>query len=258
MAGHSQFKNIMYRKGAQDKKRAKLFTKMNKEITVAVREGGPEPESNPRLRQAVATALYNNMPKTNIERAIKKASGAESGGTYEEIRYEGYGPGGVAVIADCLTDNRNRTAGDVRAIFNKYGGKMGEQNTAAVMFERVGRVVFGDDVTDMDTLFEAAAEAGAEDVEHQPAPEDGESETGSFEVVCEAGAFSQVREALREQFGDPREGRLGWRPISTQPVDEADAQTLFKLLNALEDHDDVQQVSSNFEVSGEVMRRLTA
>ncbi|SDF54703.1 DNA-binding regulatory protein, YebC/PmpR family [Limimonas halophila] len=257
MAGHSQFKNIMYRKGAQDKKRAKLFTKLNREITVAVRESGPEPESNPRLRQAIATALYNNMPKTNIERAIKKATGADAGGEYQEVRYEGYGPGGVAVIVDGLTDNRNRTASEVRAAFNKYGGKMGEQNTAAIMFERIGRIVYGDDVADYDSIFEGAVEAGAKDVEHTP-PTGEDETTGAYEIICEAEDFSEVREALREQFGDPREARLGWRPMSTQPVSEEDAQTLFKLLDALEDSDDVQQVTSNFEVSADVMQRLTA
>jgi len=257
MAGHSQFKNIMYRKGAQDKKRAKLFTKLNREITVAVRESGPEAESNPRLRQAIATALYNNMPKTNIERAIKKATGAEAGGEYQEVRYEGYGPGGVAVIVDGLTDNRNRTASEVRAAFNKYGGKMGEQNTAAVMFDRIGRVVYSDDLADFDSIFEGAVEAGAQDVEHTPASGDDEG-PGTYEIVCEAEDLSSVRESLRERFGDPREARLGWRPVSAQPISEEDAQTLFKLLDALEDSDDVQQVTSNFEVSADVMQRLTA
>jgi YebC/PmpR family DNA-binding regulatory protein len=161
MAGHSQFKNIMYRKGAQDAKRARLFTKLNREITVAVRESGPDPESNPRLRSAIATARANNMPNTNIERAIKKAAGGEGGENFEEVRYEGYGPGGVAIIVEALTDNRNRTASEVRSAFSKLGGSLGETNSASVMFERVGRIVYDDSVGDYETMFEAAAEAGA-------------------------------------------------------------------------------------------------
>ena len=249
MAGHSQFKNIMYRKGAQDKKRAHLFTKLNREITVAVREGGAEPESNPRLRSAIAQARANNMPNTNIDRAIKRASGAEGGANYEEVRYEGYGPGGVAIVVEALTDNRNRTASDVRSTFSKYGGSLGETNSASVMFERVGRIVLDEDVGDFESVFEAAAEAGADDVQQVE---------GGYEVVCAADEFSNVRDGLSARFGDPREARLGWKPLSPQPIDEGQAESLFKLLDALEDSDDVQQVASNFEVSDDVMTRLIA
>ncbi len=255
MAGHSQFKNIMYRKGAQDAKRAKLFTKLNREITVAVREGGSDPDSNPRLRSAIAQARANNMPNTNIDRAIKKAEGGEGGANYEYVRYEGYGPGGVAIIVDGLTDNRNRTAAEVRSTFGKYGGNMGETNSAAIMFERVGRVVFNQSVGDFDTVFEAAAEAGAEDVEETPGSED---QPGTWEVISDADSFSQVRDTLSARFGDPREARLGWRPVSTQPVSGEDAQRLMKLVDMLEDNDDVQQVSTNVEIADEDVQKLSA
>jgi YebC/PmpR family DNA-binding regulatory protein len=255
MAGHSQFKNIMYRKGAQDAKRAKLFTKLNREITVAVREGGSDPDSNPRLRSAIAEARANNMPNTNVERAIKKAAGGEGGANYEEVRYEGYGPGGVAIIVDTLTDNRNRTASEVRSTFSKNGGNMGETNSASIMFERVGRVILATSVGDYETVFEAAAESGAEDVEEHEGDED---TPGTYEVICEADAFSEVRDGLTGRFGDPREARLGWRPMSTQPVSGDQAQTLLKLVDLLEDNDDVQQVSTNVEISDEDMQRLSA
>jgi YebC/PmpR family DNA-binding regulatory protein len=255
MAGHSQFKNIMYRKGAQDAKRAKLFTKLNREITVAVREGGSDPDSNPRLRSAIAQARANNMPNANIDRAIKKAEGGEGGANYESVRYEGYGPGGVAVIVETLTDNRNRTASEVRSAFSKHGGNMGETNAAAIMFERVGRVVYSRDIADFDTMFEAAAEAGAEDVEETPGDEDN---AGTYEVICEADAFSDVRDALSARFGDPREARLGWRPVSTQPISGEDAQRLMKLVDVLEDSDDVQQVATNVEIADEDMQKLSA
>ena len=255
MAGHSQFKNIMYRKGAQDAKRAKLFTKLNREITVAVKEGGPEAETNPRLRAAIATARANNMPNTNVDRAIKRATGDDASANYEEMRYEGYGPGGVAVIVEALTDNRNRTASEVRAAFSKNGGNLGETNSASIMFERVGRIVFNADVADYDTLFEAAAEAGAEDVETTEGDED---TPATHEVITEATAFSDVRDALTVRFGDARQARLGWRPLSTQPVSGDQAQTLLKLLDVLEDYDDVQQVFSNVEISDEDMQRLSA
>jgi YebC/PmpR family DNA-binding regulatory protein len=256
MAGHSQFKNIMYRKGAQDAKRARLFTKLAREITVAVKEGGEDVESNPRLRAAIAQARANNMPNANIDRAIKKATGDGAANNYEPVRYEGYGPGGVAIVVETLTDNRNRTASEVRSAFSKLGGNMGETNSASIMFERVGRVVFADTIGDYETVFEAAAEAGAEDVEHQPAGED--DDAGRYEVICAADDFSTVRDALSARFGDPKEARLGWKPLSTQPVSEEQAQTLLKLIDTLEDYDDVQQVASNLEISDEVMQRLSA
>ncbi|MBK1697317.1 YebC/PmpR family DNA-binding transcriptional regulator [Rhodovibrio salinarum] len=257
MAGHSQFKNIMYRKGAQDKKRARLFTKLAREITVSAKEGGDDPDSNPRLRSAIAQARANNMPNNNIERALKKATGEGASQNYEEVRYEGYGPGGVAIVVDTLTDNRNRTASEVRSAFSKLGGNLGETNSASVMFERVGRVIFPETVADFDTVFEVAAEAGADDVQHQPANED-DDEPGSYEVICQANDFSTVRDTLTERFGDPKEARLGWKPHSTQPVSEEQAQTLLKLLDTLEDYDDVQQVTSNLELDDDVMQRLSA
>ncbi len=256
MAGHSQFKNIMYRKGAQDAKRARLFTKLNREISVAARESGPDPESNPRLRAAIAMARSNNMPNANIDRAIKKGLGGEGDANYEAMRYEGYGPGGVAIVVEALTDNRNRTASEVRSAFNKLGGNLGETNSASIMFERIGRIVYPEEVSDYDTIFEAAAEAGADDVQQVAGDEEGA--TGSYEVICAADDFSTVRDALAERFGDAREARLGWRPLSTQPVSEEQAETLLKLLDTLEDHDDVQQVASNIEISDEVMQHLSA
>jgi len=255
MAGHSQFKNIMYRKGAQDAKRARLFTKLAREITVAVKEGGDDVDSNPRLRSAIGQARANNMPNANIDRAVKRATGDGAANNFEPVRYEGYGPGGVAIVVEALTDNRNRTASEVRSAFSKLGGNMGETNSASVMFERVGRVVFADTVGDYESVFEAAAEAGAEDVEHQPA---GEDEAGRYEVVCAADDFSTVRDALSAHFGDPQEARLGWKPVSTQPVSEEQAQTLLKLIDQLEDYDDVQQVASNLEISDDVLQRLSA
>ena len=247
MAGHSQFKNIMHRKGAQDKKRAKLFAKLAREIEVAARMGAPDPAQNPRLRSAVAAARGANMPKDRIERAISKAAGGEEGANYEEIRYEGYGPAGVAVIVDALTDNRNRTASEVRSAFSKFGGNLGETNSVAFMFDRVGQVTYGPDVTDADTMFEAALEAGAQDVN---------SSANSHEISCDPDDFGQVVETLEAKFGAPESAALTWRPQTTVDVDINAAQTLVKLIDALEDGDDVQNVSANFEMSDEVMTQL--
>ncbi len=249
MAGHSQFKNIMFRKGAQDKKRAKLFSRLSREITVAVKAGLPDPDSNPRLRSAVAAARAANMPKDNIERAIKKAAGGEDDTVYEEIRYEGYGPGGAAIIVETLTDNRNRTASEIRAAFSKHGGSLGETNSVSFMFDRVGQILYDADVGTPDEVFEAAVEAGAENVESSPE---------GHEVICAPDDFSVVRDALVERLGPPREAQLSWKSQTSVPVDEADAETLVGLLSALEDNDDVQQVSANFEIADEVMVRLTA
>ena len=249
MAGHSQFKNIMYRKGAQDKKRAKLFGKLIREIMVAARSGLPEPDKNPRLRAAVLAARQANMPKDNVDRAIKRVAGGEDDTQYEEIRYEGYGPAGVAVIVEALTDNRNRTASEVRAAFSKFGGSLGETNSVSFMFDRVGSVTYDADVATADEMFEAAAEAGADNVD---------STADGHEVICAPDDLSSVRDALTERFGDPREAALVWKPRTNVPVDEGHAETLIKLLDVLDDNDDVQRVAANFEISDEVMTRLTA
>tara|TARA_R110000787_G_scaffold20785_13_gene61757 strand:+ start:2564 stop:3313 length:750 start_codon:yes stop_codon:yes gene_type:complete len=248
MAGHSKFKNIMYRKGAQDKKRAKVFTKLIRDLQVATRAGLPDPEMNPALKAAVIAANAANMPKDNIERAIKRASGEGEGDAYEEIRYEGYGPGGVALIVDALTDNRNRTASEVRAAFSKFGGSLGETNSVSFQFERVGSITYPADAADADAMFEAALEAGAGDVES--------SESG-HEIICAPDDFGQVRSALEERFGKAEEAELTWRPQNTVPVDEDKVETLFKLIEMLDDNDDVQSVSANFEIDDAVLEKMT-
>jgi len=247
MAGHSQFKNIMHRKGAQDKKRAGIFARISREIIVAARDGGPDAEANPRLRGAIASARAANMPKDNIERAIQRATGDDDGATYEEIRYEGYGPGGVAIIVEALTDNRNRTASAVRTAFTKYGGTMGESGSVAFMFERVGSIAYASDAASGDDMFEAALEAGASDVE---------SSAEGHEITCEPGDLHAVREELETRFGAPTRAELAWKPTTTAPVDEDSAGTLFRLLEVLDDSDDVQRVAANFEVSDEVLQAL--
>jgi len=247
MAGHSQFKNIMYRKGAQDKKRAKVFAKLTKEIIVAAKSGLPEPDKNPRLRSAIQAARAENMPKDNIERAIKRATGGGEDTNYEEMRYEGYGPGGVAIIVEALTDNRNRTASDVRAIFSKNGGTLGETNSVSFMFERLGYFRYPSDIGSAEEVFEAAVEAGATDVQ---------SAEEMHEIYCEPDDFSDVRDALAERFGDADETRLAWRPNAGSAVEGDQAETLMKLIEALEDNDDVQVVSANYEISDEVLAQL--
>ncbi len=247
MAGHSQFKNIMYRKGAQDAKRAKVFAKLAREVMVAARDGA-DPAMNARLRAAIAAARAENMPKDNIERAIKRGSGEDDGASYEEIRYEGYGPGGVALIVDTLTDNRNRTASDVRSAFSKHGGNLGETNSVSFMFDRVGSITYPADAASADAMFEAALEAGAENVE---------SDDSGHEITCAPEDFNDVRDALEETFGAPERAGLVWKPQTTVEVDEAAATTLIKLVETLEDNDDVQQVSVNFEMSDELLARLT-
>ncbi len=249
MAGHSQFKNIMHRKGAQDAKRAKAFAKLIREVTVAAKLGGPDPDANPRLRSAVAACRQANMPKDNIDRAVKKASGGDDGESYEEVRYEGYGPGGVAVIVEALTDNRNRTASDVRAAFSKHGGTLAETGAVSFMFDRVGMIHYPAGAGDSDAVFEAALEAGAEDVE---------SGDDGHDIYCQPDDFNTVREALEEGLGEAETARLDWRPQNTVDVDEGRAQTLLKLLDVLEDSDDVQRVAANFEISDDVMERLSA
>lgn len=249
MAGHSKFKNIMHRKGAQDAKRAKVFTRHIRELTVAARAGGPDPDQNPRLRSAVAAAKGANMPNDTINRAISRATAGADGDNYEEIRYEGYGPGGIAIIVDAMTDNRNRTASEIRAAFSKFGGSLGETNSVSFMFDRKGSIQYPADVASADDVFEAALEAGAENVESS---EDG------HEVLCAPDEFNEVRESLEQSFGAPQEAGLTWRAQTPVEVAEDGAETLFKLLEVLEDNDDVQSVSSNFSVSDEVMAKLTA
>lgn len=249
MAGHSKWANIQHRKGAQDAKRAKLFAKLVREVIVAARQGMPDPEHNARLRTAVAAARAQSVPKENIDRAIKKVAGGDEGDNYDEIRYEGYGPGGVAVMVDAMTDNRNRTAAEVRSIFNKHGGNLGENGCVAFMFDRIGAIRYGGDAASADDMFEAALEAGASDCE---------SDGDGHDVSCEPDDFAAVSEAMEERFGKPESAGLSWRPQTTVAVDEKAAETLFKLLEALDDSDDVQQVSANFEVSDDVMQKLSA
>lgn len=248
MAGHSQFKNIMHRKGAQDQKRAKVFAKHAREIYVAAKSGLPDPAMNARLRNAIIAARAVNTPKDNIERAIKKAEGGGDE-NYDEVRYEGYGPGGVAVIVEALTDNRNRTASEVRSTFAKHGGNLGETGSVGFMFERTGMIEYALSAADADTMFEAALEAGAADV-----ASDGDGHT----ITCAPDDFAAVRDALVEKFGDPVEARLDWKPTTTTELDEVTAATMLKLIDVLEDNDDVQSVSSNFEVSDEVLAKLSA
>ena len=249
MAGPSKFKNIMHRKGAQDAKRARLFTKIAREITVATKSGMPDPDMNPRLRAAIAAAKQANMPNERIERAIKSGSGEGDAENYDEMRYEGYGPGGVAVIIEALTDNRNRTAAEIRSAFTKHGGTMGETNSVSFMFDRVGQIVYPASAGDADTMFEVAAEAGAENVE---------SNEESHEITTPVEDFAAVRDALAEKLGDPERATLAWVPQNTIPVNEDQAATLLKLLDVLDDNDDVQTVSANFDIADEVMERLAS
>ncbi len=247
MAGHSKFKNIMHRKGRQDAKRAKVFAKLGREVTVAARNG-PDPNFNAALRLAVANAKALNMPNDVINRAIQKAQGNDAE-NYEEIRYEGYGPGGVAVIVEALSDNRNRTASEVRTAFSKNGGNLGETGSVAFMFDRVGQITYPAAVAGAEAMFEGALEAGAEDVE---------SDDENHTITCQPDDFAAVRDALEERFGEPEEARLAWKPQNSISVDEGTAQTLLKLIDALEDNDDVQRVAANFEVDDEIMERLSA
>lgn len=246
MAGHSQFKNIMHRKGAQDARKARQFAKLIREITVSARQGLPDPAANPRLRAACAAARGANMPRDTIERAIKKASGAAGGQDYVEVRYEGYGPNGVAVIVEALTDNRNRTASDVRTAFAKHGGSLGESNSVSFMFNRVGVVRYPATV-DEAALLEAAIEAGADDVV---------SGAEGHEVLCGVESFFAVRDALEQRFGEAEGAKLDWRPTTSTPLDEEAARSVLKLIDALEDSDDVQNVYANFEIPDAVMQAL--
>ncbi|MBO9446600.1 YebC/PmpR family DNA-binding transcriptional regulator [Ruegeria sp. R14_0] len=246
MAGHSKWANIQHRKGRQDAARSKLFSKLSKEITVAAKMGDPDPDKNPRLRLAVKEAKSNSVPKDVIDRAIKKSVAGE-GDDYEEIRYEGYGPNGVAVIVETMTDNRNRTASTVRSTFSKNGGNLGETGSVGFMFERKGEVVYPATVGDADIVFEAAIEAGAEDVES--------SDEGHI-IWCADTDLNEVSNALETALGETESTKLVWKPTTTTELGLEDMQKLMKLVDALEDDDDVQRVTTNFEASDEVMAQL--
>ena len=248
MAGHSQFKNIMHRKGRQDAQKSKLFGKLAREITVAAKLGMPDPAFNPRLRAAITAARQENMPRDNIERAVKKALGGDAE-IYDEIRYEGYGPGGVAVIVEVLTDNRNRAASDVRSYFTKSGGNLAETGAVSFMFDHVGLVEFDAKVANEDTMLEAAIEAGADDVVS--------GETG-HEIYTAQESLRDVAKALETRFGEPRKAALVWKPQNTIMVDDENGEKLMKLVDTLSEHDDVQNVYANFEISDALMSKLGA
>jgi YebC/PmpR family DNA-binding regulatory protein len=248
MAGHSQFKNIMHRKGRQDKARSKLFGKLAREITVSAKLGLPDPAFNPRLRAAVLAARAENMPKDNIERAIKKSQGAGTE-NYDEIRYEGYGPGGVAMIVEALTDNRNRTAGEVRAIFSKNGGNLAESGAVSFMFNHIGVVEYDAKSASADAILEAAIEAGAEDVVSN---EDG------HEVITTPQTFNDVTKSLEARFGEPRKSSMIWKPQNTVALDDEAGEKVLKLIESLDDSDDVQNVYANFEVSDALVAKMSS
>jgi YebC/PmpR family DNA-binding regulatory protein len=248
MAGHSQFKNIMHRKGRQDAMKSKLFGKLAREITVSAKLGTPDPAMNARLRAAIIAARAENMPKDNIERAIKKAAGSD-GENFEQVRYEGYGPGGIAVIVEVLTDNRNRAAGDVRAAFTKSGGNLAETGAVSFMFDHVGVIEYDAGTASAEAMFEAALEAGADDVVS--------SET-THEVYAAQDRFGSVAKALEAKFGEPRKASLTWRPQNTVAIDDEQGEKVIKLIDTLNDHDDVQHVYANFEVSDALVSKLSA
>src|ERR1700678_4058998 len=246
MAGHSQYKNIMHRKGRQDAMKSKLFGKLAREITVSAKLGLPDPGMNARLRSAIIAARAENMPKDNIDRAIKKAAGADAE-NYEEVRYEGYAPGGVAVIVEALTDNRNRTAGDVRSNFTKAGGALAETGAVSFMFDRVGLILFDKSVASDDAMLEAAIEAGADDVV---------SGADGHEVITALESLRDAQKALEAKFGEPRKASLVWRPQNTIAVDDEAGEKILRLINTLEENDDVQNVYANFEISDALMAKL--
>ena len=248
MAGHSQFKNIMHRKGRQDKARSKLFGKLAREITVSAKLGLPDPAFNPRLRAAMLAARAENMPKDNIDRAIKKSQGADTE-SYDEIRYEGYGPGGVAIIVEALTDNRNRTAGEVRAIFSKSGGNLAETGAVSFMFSHVGVVEYDAKAASADAMLEAAIEAGAEDVT---------SNDDGHQIITTPDTLNDVAKALDAKFGEPRKASLLWRPQNTVALDDEAGEKVLKLIELLDDSDDVQNVYANFEVSDALVAKMSA
>lgn len=252
MAGHSQFKNIMHRKGRQDAQRAKIFTKLIREITTAARLGSPDPNANPRLRAAVIAARDANMTRDTIDRAIKRGVGNDADANYDEVRYEGYGPGGVAVIVEALTNNRNRTAGEVRSIFSKHGGNLGESNSVSFMFDRVGEFRYPLSAGTADEVLEKAIDAGADDVVS------GEGEDAVHEIYGAQDAFSTLREALEKSLGQPSVAKLSWRPKTTTPVEGDTLKALLDMIGALDDNDDVQNVYANFEVSDDALAKFAA
>jgi YebC/PmpR family DNA-binding regulatory protein len=248
MAGHSQFKNIMHRKGRQDAAKSKLFGKLAREITVSAKLGVPDPTMNPRLRAAILAARAENMPKDNIERAIKKAAGND-GDNYEQIRYEGYGPGGVAVIVEVLTDNRNRAAGEVRATFTKSGGNLAETGAVSFMFDHIGVIEYDAKVAPAEKVFEEALEAGADDVV---------STEHGHEIYAAQDHFGSLARALEAKLGEPRKAALVWRPQNTVSVDDEQGEKLLKLIETLNENDDVQNVYANFEVSDALVAKMSA
>jgi len=248
MAGHSQFKNIMHKKGAADARRSKVFSKLAREITVAAKLGSPDPGMNPRLRLAIQNARAENMPKDNVERAIKKAAGGDSE-NYEEVRYEGYGPGGVAIVVEALTDNRNRTASNVRSYLTKNGGALGETGSVSFMFDRVGQIVYPVSAGSTDKVLEAAIEAGADDAR---------SDDEGHIVTCAFSDLGDVAKALEQALGEAETVKAVWQPQTMTTLDEDKAAIMVKLISALEDDDDVQAVYSNFDVSEQVLAKLMA
>ena len=248
MAGHSKFKNIMHRKGAQDKKRAKLFSRLGREISVSIKTGGIDPESNIRLRSAISSAKALNMPKENIERAIKKGEGNDPDSNYEEVRYEGYGPDGIAVIVEAMTNNKNRTAAEIRSIFSKSGGNLGESGSVSFNFKRLGLINLDKKITSENEIFEFVVENGSEDLEIN---ED------EYLIYCDHSALHILNEKIIKKFGQTNSADLVWKNDNTIEVGKESAEKLFKLLNSLEDNEDVQGVSSNFEVSDQILASLT-
>lgn len=249
MAGHSKFKNIMHRKGAQDKKRSGLFSKLSKEITVAAKMGGPDPDSNPRLRLAIQNARSNSMPKDNIQRAVNKSQASDSA-NYDEIRYEGFGPGGTAIIVESLTDNRNRAATDIRTAFAKNGGNMGESGSVAYQFDHVGEIIYEESSISADDMFEQALEAGADNVE---------SDEDIHEITCAMEDLNAVSSALSGSIGEePKSAKLIWKAQNMIALDADGATKLMKMIDALEDLDDVQNVYGNYDIPDDVMEKLGA
>ena len=247
MAGHSQYKNIMHRKGAQDKKRAKIFTKLIRELTTAARAGSPDPAINPRLRSAVTAARAANMPRDTIERAIKRGSGADAGDQYDEIRYEGYGPSGIALIVESLTDNRTRTAGEIRAAFSKFGGNLGETGSVNFLFERVGEIIYSASAADSEKILNAAIASGAQDVESN----------ADFHVITTApDDLNTVRDALEKTLGEAENAKLSFRPLNIMPVAGDAARDIMRLVETLEDNDDVQNVYGNYHIDNAEMERI--
>ena len=248
MAGHSKFKNIMHRKGAQDKKRAKIFSRLGREITVAVKEAGSDPETNIRLRSAISTAKTLNMPKDNISRAIKKGEGNDIENNYEEVRYEGYGPGGIAIIAEAMTNNKNRTAAEIRSTFSKYGGNLGETGSVSFGFKRLGSITLDKKLAQEEELFEYIVDNGSEDFAVN---------AEEYQIYCNQNNLHNLNEKIIKKFGQTNSAELIWKSENSINIEKEIAEKLFKLLNVLEENEDVQMVSSNFEVSDEILSSLT-